>query len=186
MTSTGRHRCLTHAVLAAVLITAALTSVETANADSLSASLREATPDGPGMDIGRIEFEDSQYGLVIKPELSGLAPGLHGLHVHQNPSCEPADNEGEVVPAGAAGGHYDPEKTGRHAGPYGHGHLGDLPNLMVEPDGTASIPGLAPRVEVADIQGRAAMIHAGADRYRGHAQHTHGKGGARMYCGVIQ
>jgi Cu/Zn superoxide dismutase len=29
------------------------------------------------------------------------------------------------------------------------------------------------------------MIHAGADRYDQHAAHAHGKGGMRMYCGVI-
>lgn len=186
MTSTNRHRHLTRAVLAVALITAALTRPDVANADSISVSLRETTADGPGKDIGRIELEDSQYGLVIKPDLSGLTPGLHGLHVHENPNCGPANKEGEVVPAGAAGGHYDPENTGRHTGPYGDGHLGDLPNLLVEQDGTVSIPVLAPRVKVADIQGRAVMIHAGADRYTGHAQHSHGKGGARMYCGVIR
>lgn len=186
MTSKNRHRSLTRAVLAVALITAALTGPDVANADSISVSLREATADAPGKDTGRIELEDSRYGLVIKPDLSGLAPGLHGRHVHENPNCGPANKEGEVVPAGAAGGHYDPENTNRHAGPYGDGHLGDLPNLTVERDGTVSIPVLAPRVEIADIQGRAVMIHAGADRYTGHAQHSHGKGGARMYCWVVR
>jgi Cu-Zn family superoxide dismutase len=186
MTSTNRNRCLTCAVLAVALIAAALTGAGTANAESIFVSLREATTDGPGKDIGRIKLEDSQYGLVIKPDLSGLRPGLHGLHVHKNPDCGPAGKEGEVVPGGAAGSHYDPEGTGRHAGPYGDGHLGDLPNLMVEHDGTVSIPVLAPRVKVADIRDRSLMSHAGADRYTGHMKHTHGKGGARMYCGVIR
>ncbi len=35
--------------------------------------------------------------------------------------------EGKAVAAGAAGGHYDPQHTGKHEGPLGAGHLGDLP-----------------------------------------------------------
>jgi superoxide dismutase, Cu-Zn family len=46
-------------------------------------------------------------------------------------------------------------------------------------------PELAPRVKVADVRGRALMIHHGADRYQDHAHHHQGMGGARMYCGVI-
>lgn len=108
MTSNNRRRSLTRGVLSVALIMAGLTGADAANADSISVSLREATTVGPGRGAGRIELRDSQYGLVIKPDLSGLKPGLHGLHVHQNPSCGPANKEGEVVPAGAAGGHYDP------------------------------------------------------------------------------
>ena len=58
--------------------------------------------------------------------------------------------------------------------------------MLVEPDGSVSIPILALRVAVADVKGRSLMIHAGADRYSGHMQHSHGKGGTRMYCGVIE
>jgi Cu-Zn family superoxide dismutase len=84
-----------------------------------------------------------------------------------------------------AGDYYDPAGTGRHAGPYGDGHPGDLPNLIGEQDGTVTIPVLAPRLMVKDIQNRALMIHAAPDRYAAHGHHRHGKGGARMYCGVI-
>ena len=37
--------------------------------------------------LGKVDFEDSQYGLLIKPQLSGLPAGLHGFHLHQNPDC---------------------------------------------------------------------------------------------------
>ncbi|NNE62329.1 MAG: superoxide dismutase, partial [Woeseia sp.] len=75
---------------------------------------------------------------------------------------------------------------GEHAGPYGDGHLGDLPNLLVEPSGVSYVPVLAPRVTVADVKGRSLMIHAGADRYDEYGEHMHGKGGMRMYCGIIR
>ncbi|MEQ8229295.1 MAG: superoxide dismutase family protein [Rhodospirillales bacterium] len=163
----------------------AATTSSPASAADVSITLHEVMKDGRGQEIGRVDLEDSAYGLLIKPDFTGLQPGLHGLHVHQNPDCGPENKDGEVIPGGAAGGHYDPKDTKQHTGPYGDGHLGDLPNVIVEPDGSVSIPVLAPRVKVADVKGRSLMIHAGADRYSGHMQHSHGKGGTRMYCGVI-
>lgn len=173
-------------VVVAVGIAVLAVAVQPAFADETSGTLHEVTKDGFGNKVGRVQLEDTEYGLLITPDLAGLQPGLHGLHVHQNPDCGPANKDGEVIPGGAAGGHYDPKDTDQHTGPYGGGHLGDLPNVMVEPDGSVSIPVLAPRVKVADVKGRSLMVHAGADRYSGHIQHSHGKGGTRMYCGVIE
>jgi Cu-Zn family superoxide dismutase len=143
----------------------------------------EITDLSNGEPVGTIMFTDTKYGLLVTPELSGLEPGLHAVHVHENPDCGDG-NDG--TPAGLAGDHYDPHGTGRHEGPYGEGHLGDLPNITVEADGSATVPVLAPRVAAADIVGRAVVLHRGADRYDRHSHHSHGKGGARMYCGVIR
>ncbi len=49
--------------------------------------------------------------------------------------------------AGAAGGHYDPQHTGKHEGPLGAGHLGDLPLLVVNDAGVADQPIIAPRLK---------------------------------------
>lgn len=124
--------------------------------------------------VGTIHFADSDYGLLVQPDLKGLSPGLHAVHIHENPDCSDA------------GEHFDPAGTGQHLGPYAEGHLGDLPNITVEADGSATITVLAPRVLVKDILNRAVIVHKGADRYDSHAHHSHGKGGARMYCGVIR
>ena len=149
-----------------------------------AAVVSETAMDGSaGKTFGIVEFKDGPHGLIVKPKLHGLDPGLHAIHVHENPSCEPDDMG---MPAGAAGGHYDPENSGVHAGPYGEGHLGDLPNLTVEPTGMATLTVVAPRVTVADLKGRSLMIHAGPDRYADYAEHEHGKGGMRMFCGVIR
>ncbi len=43
--------------------------------------------------------------------LTGLAPGLHGFHVHEKPSCDAATRDGVAVAALAAGGHLDPAGT---------------------------------------------------------------------------
>ena len=56
-----------------------------------------------GKSLGHVSFEDSQYGLLIKPELSELPVGLHGFHIHQTPNC--GDN------GMSAGDHFDSGST---------------------------------------------------------------------------
>ncbi|SRR5579885_1377414 len=133
---------------------------------------------GQGQSIGTITAEDSFCGVLLTPNLHGLPPGIHGFHVHVNPDC---GNNGM-----AAGGHLDPGKTNEHDGPYNkHGHLGDLPVLIVNQDGTATLPTLAPRFKLAQIINHAFMIHAGGDNYSDKPEKL-GGGGARIACGVIK
>lgn len=140
---------------------------------------------GSGAAVGRVIIAASPYGLVFTPELSGLPPGLHGFHLHENPSCEPKEKDGKMVPALAAGGHYDPATTKKHGLPWGDGHLGDLPALYVDPAGKASYPVLAPRLKPADLRGRSLMVHVGGDNHADHPAPL-GGGGARLACGVIK
>ena len=139
---------------------------------------------GMGHPIGTISAAQSAYGVVLTPDLSGLTPGIHGFHIHQNPDCSPKEKEGKMVPALAAGDHYDPAKTGRHEGPYGNGHLGDLPAIFITKDGKATYPILAPRLKLSDLKGRSLMIHEGGDNHADHPQKL-GGGGSRLACGVV-
>ena len=111
--------------------------------------------------------------------------GLHGFHVHQNPSCAPKDKDGKPVAALAAGGHLDLTGANKHGEPWGDGHVGDLPPLFVDTDGTASQPVLAPRLKPADMVGRSLMLHIGGDNHADHPAML-GGGGARMACGVVE
>jgi Cu-Zn family superoxide dismutase len=114
-------------------LAAAATGAAAVRAADLKIAVNSITAQGVGESIGTIEFRDSSdFGLLIIPKLHGLAPGVHGFHVHQNPDCAPGVKEGAPVAGLAAGGHYDPEGTGRHEGPVGKGHLGDLPVLLVD------------------------------------------------------
>ena len=140
---------------------------------------------GVGAAIGSITASDSRHGLVLTPSLRGLPPGLHGFHIHQNPSCDAKEKDGKWVPALAAGGHFDPASSNKHGEPWGDGHLGDLPPLYVDSAGNASQPVLAPRLKVADLAGRSIMIHAGGDNHADHPAPL-GGGGARVACGVIK
>ncbi|MBZ9558313.1 MULTISPECIES: superoxide dismutase family protein [unclassified Modicisalibacter] len=146
--------------------------------------MHAVSADGVGESIGTITAEKTSWGVEFTPDLKGLETGMHGFHLHQNPSCEPAEKDGETVAAAAAGGHFDPEETGTHQGPYGEGHLGDLPLLTADAQGTSTTPVLAPRLTMDDLAGHALVIHAGGDNY---SDDPHlGGGGARVACGVIE
>lgn len=138
---------------------------------------------GVGAPVGQVTISESAHGLVFSPALSGLAPGLHGFHVHVNADCTPKEKDGKWVAALGAGGHYDPQKTNRHGTPWGDGHLGDLPPLFVDASGHANQPVLAPRLKMADMKGRSLMVHVGGDNHADHPAAL-GGGGARMACGV--
>jgi len=150
---------------------------------NLSIPMNVVDENGVGAGVGQVVVTETKYGLVFTPEMAGLPPGLHGFHVHENPSCLPKEKDGKKVPALAAGGHYDPQKTGQHGLPWGEGHLGDLPALYVNAEGKATQPVLAPRLKLSDLAGRSLMVHAGGDNHADHPAAL-GGGGARMVCGV--
>lgn len=153
-------------------------------AAELSVPMNAVDASGITRPVGSVKIVETAYGLVFYPSLSGLAPGLHGFHVHENPSCAQGTQGGTAVAALAAGGHLDPQGTKKHGEPWGDGHLGDLPALVVAPDGSAANPVLAPRLKLADVQNRSLMVHAGGDNHADHPAPL-GGGGARVACGVI-
>jgi Cu-Zn family superoxide dismutase len=157
-----------------------------AMAAELRADMHRATPSGPGEAVGTVAIADGAQGAVVRTDLKGLPPGQRGFHIHEHGSCEPGPVNGKIQPAGAAGGHFDPRDTSRHAGPHGDGHLGDLPVLQVAPDGTARETLAAPRIrDVSVLRGRTVMIHAGGDNYSDRPEPL-GGGGGRIACGVLQ
>lgn len=155
-------------------------------AETLNVKVNSVNAQGVGTSVGTVKIETNENGLVFRPELSGLEPGAHGFHIHAKGSCEPEDKDGQPVPAGAAGGHWDPKNTGKHGEPWGDGHMGDLPALMVGSDGKATQPVLAPRLKsLGDIKGLALMVHKGGDNHSDHPEPL-GGGGARVACGLIE
>lgn len=147
------------------------------------------TADGGGLGevLGQISFLETGAGLIVVPRLHGLPPGLHGFHIHQNPTVGPAEKNGVVVPGLAAGGHFDPAMSGRHGGPYDpQGHLGDLPTLFVAADGTTPYAVLAPKIKsLGDIAGRSLIIHVHGDNYSDDPKPL-GGGGARFAGAVLR
>ena len=139
--------------------------------------------DSTGRNIGMATFFENAAGdLTVTVEVSGLAPGKHGLHVHATGSCVGPDFT-------TAGGHFNPLNR-RHGLQTSEGaHGGDLPNLVVGADGrgrfskTVATMRLSPgALSLMDPDGSAIVIHAAEDD--GVTDAT-GNSGARIACGVV-
>ena len=167
-----------------LLIMVILSACQTQDSNSAISEVYLSQLEGRGAKIGEIMFSDTPQGLRVSVDLQSLPPGEHGFHIHENASCAPAiDKNGIMQPAQAAGGHFDPEHTGKHLGPAGHGHLGDMPALNVLADGTVKTSFYLPKLTVAEIKNRSVVIHAGGDNYSDEPQPL-GGGGARIACGT--
>lgn len=166
---------------AAVIAVAALP----AHAEDITIKMRAVTAEGVGKEVGTIRAVDTKKGLQLVPRLSGLPAGQHGFHLHEKANCGAKAADGKTGPGLAAGGHFDPGKTGKHEGPEGHGHKGDLPALTVDDKGNATKAVTAPQLKVADLWGRALMIHEGGDNYSDQPKPL-GGGGGRIACGTIK
>lgn len=170
-------------ILAALLAAAAFTAAP-ALSETIKVPVNKVSPDGVGEEIGTITFVDVPEGMDILVDLTGLTAGEHGMHIHQNPSCAPAEKDGKKVAALAAGGHWDPDNAKVHAGPGKAGHKGDLPFVTADANGKAkqalNVKGLTTK----DIQNRSVMIHEGGDNYSDTP--PLGGGGPRFACGVIK
>jgi Cu-Zn family superoxide dismutase len=169
-------------ILSAMFLIAA--TAVAAHADKITVEMYLVSDAGVGERIGTVTVEDTKYGALFTPQLTKLPPGMHGFHVHEHDKCDCADKDGKMTAAQSAGGHYDPDSEKHHLGPYNDdGHRGDLPSLFVASDGTATVPVLAPRLKVKDLDDRALMIHANGDNFSD--QPENGGGGPRIACGAI-
>jgi len=139
---------------------------------------------GVGGEIGTLMLTDTDEGLRIEAALRGLPPGDHGFHLHEKASCDPGDKDGKPAAGIGAGNHFDPNATGKHLGPEGAGHRGDLPILHVDENGAATGVMFAPHLKLADVRGKSFMIHAGGDNYSDKPEPL-GGGGGRIACGVV-
>lgn len=158
-----------------------------ASAADLQVDLHKTTTAGLGEKAGTVTISSQDGGANFAVYLKGLEPNsVHGFHIHANGSCDPKEKNGKIVPALAAGGHWDPEETGKHEGPTGNGHLGDLPSIKANGEGHIDVTVSAPRIhDISTLKGHAVMVHAGGDNYSDHPKKL-GGGGARMLCGVVQ
>lgn len=134
--------------------------------------------DARGGAIGRATAEAVRGGLRVTIEVHGLPPGRHGTHIHSIGRCDPPGFQ-------SAGGHWN--ALGAHHGtlnPAGP-HMGDLPNLIVDTDGRASLAVTVPGATMAgllDEDGAAIIVHAGPDDM---LTDPAGNSGARIACGVF-
>ncbi len=156
-----------------------------AHAEQAQAEVYSLTDAGQGIKHGEILFADTAKGLLVEENLVNLPTGAHGIHVHEKGDCSSTTVDGKTILGGAAGGHYDPHKTGKHSGPNASGHKGDLPVLMVNNEGKVSRSFYLQGVTAADFKGRSVIIHAAGDNYQDTPKPL-GGGGDRIACGLIK
>jgi len=135
-------------------------------------------PLGDSKISGKVTFTKTADGVEVMAELTGLAPGEHGFHVHEYGDCSMMDGV-------CAGGHYNP--TGMpHAGPDSpQRHEGDLGNITADVSGNATYHRVDKMLKLNgphSIIGRSIIVHAGRDDL---TSQPSGDAGARIGCGTI-
>jgi Cu-Zn family superoxide dismutase len=123
---------------------------------------------------GTVRVTTIPGGVHLDAQVTGLAPGVHGFHVHDAGDCSAPD-------ASSAKGHFNPG-----AKPHGS-HAGDLPDLTADATGTARLATDVAGLELGDgptsIANRAFVVHADPDD---HVSQPAGNSGKRIACGVIK
>ncbi|MDF2715879.1 MAG: superoxide dismutase copper/zinc binding protein [Paenibacillus sp.] len=130
-------------------------------AKSISIGLPSATlVNANGEPVGQATFTAEAGGVTVRIQASDLAPGKHGVHIHEK-AITGFDFK-------TAGGHFNPGgKKHGHASPGGH-HAGDLGNLEAGADGKATgeirIPGSTlAKGDPHSLLGKSIVIHAKED-----------------------
>lgn len=127
---------------------------------------------------GIVRFEVVEKGIRVVADVTGLAPGKHGFHIHEYGDCSSDDGS-------SAGGHFNP--TGMpHGMPSGDKrHVGDLGNIVADSTGTAHLDYVDNQISFSgqnSIIGRGVIVHEKEDDLK--TQPT-GNAGARLACGVV-
>jgi Cu-Zn family superoxide dismutase len=167
----------------------AAAAVTLAMAAAAGAAAQDVTTELIGNDggtIGSIEATEGPHGIVLRVAIDAdaLAPGWHGIHVHEVGDCSDhaafEHSEGHVNPGDAEHGFLNPN------GP----HPSDLPNIFAHDDGSSRaevfIPGVTltgGEVELIDDDGSAVVVHADADD---HMTQPIGGAGDRVACAVLE
>lgn len=130
------------------------------------ATLRDAwdNPIGKAIFTGWADHTDVRVRLWTVPP-GALTDEFHGFHIHANDN--PANGEGCQADASqpantwfvSADGHWAAE--GQH---HPH-HLGDMPSLLVNSDGTATARFRTGRFAPGELAGKALILHAGPDNF---------------------
>lgn len=138
-----------------------------------------------GADAGTVTFTQTPSGLLhVVVEMTNLAPGSHGFHIHEKGACDAAGG------FDSAGGHYAGGKEHGVMNPKG-AHAGDFPNVHVGENGVLKAEFFTERLSLGeggvnplmDADGSAVVLHADPDDYQSHPA---GHAGNRIACGVIE
>jgi Cu-Zn family superoxide dismutase len=149
-----------------------------ATAPAATRAMATVAPTQGSTVAGTVTFTAGKTGVHVVADLTGLAPGEHGFHIHEKGDCSAPDGA-------SAGGHFNPGGH-PHGAPGAEHHAGDLGNITADAAGKAHLEADFPFMTLAGadtIVGRAVIVHAGRDDLQ--TQPT-GNAGGRQACGVIK
>ena len=128
---------------------------------------------------GTVRFVQEGNSVRVIADITGLTPGEHGFHVHENADCSAPD-------ASSAGDHFNPTKHAHAGRDAGERHVGDLGNITADANGRAVLDYLDTKLTLTgehSIVGRSVVVHAKPDDLRSQPA---GDSGARVGCGAIE
>jgi Cu-Zn family superoxide dismutase len=136
-----------------------------------------------GKAVGTATLTDTDKGVKIDLDLTGLPPGDHAIHVHETAKCEGPDFK-------SAGGHFNPDKKHHGMESKDGPHAGDMPNFTADAKGNAKTSLVAPNVNLKSGDahsvfaggGTALVVHEKADDMK---TDPAGNAGSRIACGII-
>ncbi len=127
---------------------------------------------------GSVTFEETNGTVKITAEMSGLAPGKHGFHIHEIGDCSSLD-------ASSAAGHLNPGNTQHGAPDSPTHHAGDLGNIEADAEGNASFQMTVDFITLSEgpnsILGKAVVVETDEDNFDPSRSN-----GAGLACGVIE
>lgn len=134
-----------------------------------------------------MKFMTGMKAVEVTVTVTGLKAGAHGMHLHAVGKCEAPGFT-------SAAGHFDPGPAGQGDPDTNHPyHMGDLPNLVADASGKATVKAITTRVTLADgplslfdADGTAIIIHGNPDKGTTGAPKSGVSGGPRVACGVVE
>ncbi|GGC94665.1 superoxide dismutase [Cu-Zn] [Flavobacterium lutivivi] len=163
--------------IAIVLIIACKSGSET-KSNSLTINLE---PKSGSTVSGTATFTEKNGTVTFTTKISGLKPGVHGIHIHEKADCSAAD-------AASAGGHWNPTHTKHGKWTDAEHHKGDIGNITADEKGNATMTlkttewCIGCGDETKDILGKGLIVHANPDDFT--TQPT-GNAGGRIACSAI-
>ncbi len=131
---------------------------------------------------GTVSFTEKDGVVKMEAKLTGLKPGTHAIHIHENADCSAPDGK-------SAGGHWNPtfENHGKWGDAEGY-HKGDIGNFEADENGDGSISMQTDEWCIGcddskkNILGKGIIVHQGEDDF---TSQPSGAAGARVSCGGI-
>ena len=145
-----------------------------------SAAGGEPQPNPQSPVQGTLNFSEVRGITSVNGTITGLTPNArHAFHVHEKGDCSKPDFT-------SAGSHYNPTSQPHGAWDGPQHHVGDMPQLMADANGTAQVSFNTESMRLRgpdSIIGKAVIVHRDPDDVN--AQPV-GNAGPRLACGVIK